>query len=140
MNHVEISNLGVDTIIKSMSTASFARTRIRGTDGIHHDHARMTAENLPDGTYTPEASLWRAVLAQAVSDATWVDPTPGEPIPANKRDMSRDYCRWSLLQERAKAQAWLLGGGIDFLYVCEMAGFEPGYVRRCARRLLGGCS
>ncbi len=67
-------------------------------------------------------SLWRSVITQALMDA------------GSESKKSEN--------KRAKHEAisWLLGGGEEFLTVCEMAEMCPDYVMRKAKEAIGrGC-
>ena len=68
-----------------------------------------------------EAALWRAVILQALQDA----------VNRSRKAEARFH--------RTQAQAWL-SGGKEFVYVCDLALLDPGYVRRMAKRALArGC-
>lgn len=71
--------------------------------------------------HTPEAALWRAVVTQAVMDASWKQTGKHETV--GDSVLNRD-----------KARAWLLGNSKDFREVCFMAGFDPDAVRESAQR------
>jgi hypothetical protein len=80
--------------------------------------------------YGPETALWRAVISQAVSDATAIwRPRKGM---ANGKPMEMAT---KAKRERDEARDWLLKGGKDFQRVCHMAGLEPTAVQREARML-----
>lgn len=65
----------------------------------------------------PELALWRAVVAQALSDAC---------APTN----------WGTSKlERDNARGWLLNDSRDFRRVCEFASLDPDAVRESAERL-----
>lgn len=70
----------------------------------------------PDRDYDPgaadaERQLWGAVIWRAVSDAVW----PGVGAEARfHRDQAREWFRF---------------GGKDFRLVCELAGFDPDFIR-----------
>lgn len=69
-----------------------------------------------------EAVLWRAVIMQAVVDAA-------------NRSLNPEAS-----YQRHEAVAWLTGRSRDFVMVCDLAGLDPGYVRRMAQKALrGGC-
>lgn len=101
------------------------------------DGVRMEADRTPE--IEPETRLWVAVLRQTFADAMWADPTPGALVTAEQRRLlgHGGSTRYESILERAKSRDWLLHCHADFIYVCEMAGFEPTYVRRKARELLG---
>ena len=65
--------------------------------------------------------MWRAVVTQAVLDASWKQ--------TGKHESVRDNVVY-----RDKARAWLLGDSKDFRDVCFMAGFDPDAVRESAQR------
>ena len=67
---------------------------------------------------SPELYLWRAVVAQAIVDAT--EPPPGRPGHARTRDEARE---------------WLLSNSPDFRKVCELALLDPAAVRDRAEQL-----
>ena len=71
--------------------------------------------------HTPEAAMWRAVVTQAVLDASW------------KRTGKHENVRDNVVN-RDKARAWLLGDSKDFRDVCFMAGYDPDAVRESAQR------
>lgn len=71
-------------------------------------------------SHAPERQLWCAVIGRGVQDATdRAGPSPGTP----QRQRIRD-----------EAQRWFSRNGEDFRFACEMAGYDPDYVRR---RVLG---
>ncbi len=63
-------------------------------------------------------SLWRAVILQAVIDA----------CSRSKKKVNKI--------ERKKAQSWLLDMSDDFISVCNMANYNPHYVRRKAKEIM----
>ena len=71
--------------------------------------------------HTPEAKLWRAVVTQAVIDASWKQT--GKHASVDDSVLNRD-----------RARAWLLGNSADFRHVCSMAGFDADAVRESAQR------
>ena len=78
---------------------------------------------------TGETALWRAVIAQAIHDATLGRHRPGarrrrRPTP---RPLSAERRR-----QRDTARDWLLGGGHDFRRVCLLADLDPLAVRAVA--------
>lgn len=84
---------------------------------------------------SPETELWRAVIAQAISDATaTVRPKHGKasisPDKAKAKQVISDAMR-----ERDHAREWLLGDSRDFREVCNLAGLDPEAVRERAQRL-----
>ncbi|MBF0146754.1 MAG: hypothetical protein HQL84_11730 [Magnetococcales bacterium] len=63
---------------------------------------------------TPEQKLWIAVLETAVEDAlTHKDP-----------------------DEKEAARKWFREGGSHFKFVCDLADFDPDYVRKQVMRLI----
>ncbi len=74
------------------------------------------SERLTEG----ERHLWVQVLLQAALDAR------------------REYwARYSSIDGRS-ALDWFVAGGRDFREVCELAGFDPVYVRERTLKALGG--
>lgn len=65
-----------------------------------------------------ERSMWRAVITQALMDASSNSKKPEN------------------LKARREARNWLRGNNEDFLYICELADMDPQYVRRKARLAL----
>lgn len=61
---------------------------------------------------TPEQKLWQTVVILALTEATAVDPYGQE-----------------RQQAKREADAWLRRGGKDFRMVCDLAGFDPRFVR-----------
>ena len=72
---------------------------------------------------TGESALWRAVLAQALHDAT-TGPRRGH---GSARPFSAERARM-----RDRARDWLLGDGRDFPRVCDLAGLDALAVRAAA--------
>jgi len=71
-----------------------------------------------DNKLIPERAVWCAVLERAFYDMA---------------------CRTQSGQaHRRRAQAFLLNNRQDFTLVGEMAGVEPGFVRKCARLMANG--
>lgn len=66
-----------------------------------------------------EESLWKAVLTQALMDAT---------ATCNKAD---------LYYYKVEAMRWLNGNSADFQDVCIRAGFDPVIVRAAAKKAIG---
>ena len=64
--------------------------------------------------------LWRAVFAQAIMDAK-----------SRRTKRGYDFIRHSAI-------SWLLENQRDFKTVCEFAGIEPDYLRRCVREAQKG--
>lgn len=65
-----------------------------------------------------EPGLWRAVITQALMDASSHSSKPGTS------------------KHKADAIEWLKGETDDFLYVCDQAGLDPDYVRERAQEAL----
>tara|TARA_R100000278_G_C5436390_1_gene152072 strand:+ start:8 stop:307 length:300 start_codon:yes stop_codon:yes gene_type:complete len=63
---------------------------------------------------SPERILWKAVLATAVKDALKTQGVGGWISPADK----------------TLARQWFLFPNIGFYRVCEMAGYEPHFVKK----------
>jgi hypothetical protein len=61
-----------------------------------------------------ERALWRAVITQALMDAS-----------SHSQKMELKY-------EKSQALCWLTGNSEDFRSVCENAGFDPLYIRQQA--------
>lgn len=70
---------------------------------------------------SPERAMWRAVISQAVIDASWTRTGKHE-NPDDSR-LNRD-----------QARAWLLGNSRDFRHVCYLADLDPDAVRDSALR------
>ena len=70
---------------------------------------------------SPERDMWRAVVSQAVLDASWRQTGKHE-----NPDDSRLH--------RDQARAWLLGNSKDFRHVCSLADLDPDAVRESAMR------
>jgi hypothetical protein len=75
-----------------------------------------------------EVALWRAVIDQAITDAT-LGLLKGEP---GRKKQARPSVERMI--HRDQARTWLLGMGKDFREVCSMALLEPDAVRAAARR------
>lgn len=71
--------------------------------------------------HSPEVELWKAVVTQAVIDASWHQTGKHESVGDS-------------IVNRDQARAWLLGNSTDFRNVCTMAGFDPDAVRESAQR------
>jgi hypothetical protein len=72
----------------------------------------------PYNTVRGETAVWVAVITQAMMDAM-----------SNARSSEALY-------HKHEATAWLTGNSKDFITVCHLAGMDPGYVRRKAKRAL----
>jgi hypothetical protein len=64
----------------------------------------------------PQQALWRAVVDQAIADAS-----------------GRSNCKPF---ERTNARDWLLTPNRNFSYVCALADLEPDYVRKLAHKAI----
>lgn len=86
----------------------------------------------------PEVFLWRAVITQAIVDAT-IDARPRKGKRASTGTVySLNQIRrrhGENLRNRARARTWLLNGGKDFEEVCHMAMVDPEAVRSRAQAL-----
>lgn len=81
---------------------------------INHLSAQRTLGSFADH----EPGLWRAVITQALMDAS----------SNSRKSESR--------RTREDALKWLLSNSSDFEAVCDNAGFDPGYIRRRAKEAL----
>ncbi|MBS0236261.1 MAG: hypothetical protein JSS50_02855 [Proteobacteria bacterium] len=63
-------------------------------------------------------ALWRAVIMQALLDATRVSKKTEEKM------------------HKKQAIKWLRANSINFLLICDRAELDPAYVRRCSRKVL----
>lgn len=69
-----------------------------------------------------ERSLWRAVIVQMLEDAS------------NNSQKDED------IYNRDVARHWLTSGSQDFYMVCDLAGFDVGYLKRNVKKaLLNNC-
>ena len=85
---------------------------------FHHLLGTDNAENHVRG----ERAIWRAVILQALEDA------------ASRSKKVKDKFN------KDQAIHWLTHKNADFDHVCDLAGFEPSYVRRKVKRALqNGC-
>ena len=73
------------------------RDEIEGNDSLH--------------PHSGEQSLWRAVITQALMDAS-----------SKSKKMEMKY-------EKSQALCWITGYGEDFKTVCDFAGYAPDYIR-----------
>jgi hypothetical protein len=88
----------------------------------------------------PEVKLWRAVLLQAIEDATFrykpkkrkkkMTPEEWERVTAARAEARRNAKR-----EQTTARDWLLGFSRDFRLVCSLAGVDPEAVHDRAKKL-----
>ena len=85
----------------------------------------------------PEVAMWRAVIAQAIADATAVVrprlAKDGRAV-KDRQNEARTYMS-EAIRERDKARAWLTGNSKDFRDVCAMAMLDAAAVRDSALRL-----
>ena len=104
---------GLHTATSANSSGAGAGT-IAGSDAYLNDQPYNTARR--------EQALWRAVIVQALMDASC----------GSKKQEAQ--------QAKQEAIVWLRGNSKDFMTVCYYAGFEPDYVRRMVRDALErGC-
>ena len=101
---------------KFLETDVFRSTPDRPRQRIYSPHS-PTDNDHPD-RMSGEQKLWRAVIAQALSDATSQSHKPE----------ARYF--------RQQAEAWLTGFSRDFHEVCACAGVNPAYIRSKARQAL----
>jgi hypothetical protein len=85
-----------------------------GRSGATH----TDTEQEPFDPVRGERAVWRAVIVQALMDASC----------QSKKKESQ--------QAREESLVWLRGRSVDFATVCYYAGFEPEYVRRMIRGCL----
>lgn len=85
----------------------------------------------------PETALWRAVIVQAIEDATSRDrpEKPDEKGIDRKLRNAREAGRAVALHERNSARIWLLRNSADFREVCHLALLDPDAVREQAQAL-----
>lgn len=67
---------------------------------------------------TPEQTLWQEVVIQAVIDALWAG---NEFTPRGTYAPAATY--------RGQASAWIEGNSENYRFACEMAGFDPDFLR-----------
>lgn len=82
-----------------------------------------------DGQDTPEVHLFRAVIVQAMSDATMTLPT----LPA--RTTKQDSHRVENQREQRDARAFLTGNSSHFRMICEFAMLDPAAIRDTALKM-----
>ncbi len=98
--------------------------------------AQETSPNLfpdttTDGLSMGEMALWRAVVEQALRDATFgLHRSVREP---NQEPDEENHVHARL------ARRWLLSGGEDFRTVCDLADLDPTAVRAAAVRTMDAC-
>ena len=81
-----------------------------------------TETGVPIMAVKGERALWRAVITQALMDAS-----------SNSKKMELKY-------EKSQALCWLSAFSEDFRCVCDHAGFDPVYVRtQAVEALKRGC-
>jgi hypothetical protein len=93
------------------------------TSSKHSKQQKRKPQNISwfDGPYDSvrgESALWVAVITQAMMDALSRSGNP------------------EAMYHKHEATEWLTGNGKDFVEVCLLAGFDPDYVRRKAKRAL----
>jgi hypothetical protein len=96
------------------------------TDFDFDPSEKVSAVSIPrTESTTPEELLWIAVLGQIVDDATHSTCKVGE----------RMTVRAEVEARHARAQVFASIGTTaeDFNQVCDMAGFDPSFVRRCIK-------
>lgn len=82
----------------------------------------------------PERKLWAAVILQAIKDALWVDPDPSGPP---NEGLTNGLRRIDWVRIRDEALVWLIYDEVGFKRACDLAGFDPDYLRRKVRAFLG---
>ncbi|MEI8394906.1 MAG: hypothetical protein WCF85_09240 [Rhodospirillaceae bacterium] len=80
---------------------------------------------MTDAPLTGEMALWRAVVLQALQDATLGMHNPTSRKPRRPSASHRAHAH--------VAREWLLGGGAQLHRVCDMAGLDPEAVRATAK-------
>lgn len=86
-----------------------------------HPSHRGTIFDNTDTRHDPvkgEKAMWVAVITQAMMDAL------------SRSNKSEDS------YQRHEAIQWLTGGSKDFRTVCQLAGFDPDYIRKKAKQCL----
>lgn len=85
----------------------------------------------------PEVALWRAVIAQAIEDATirTLQDADLDGITEPRKKKSRQAAIVEATHLRDTARAWLLRNSADFRRVCYMAQLDPDAVRERAQAL-----
>ena len=85
----------------------------------------------------PEVALWRAVIAQAIEDATArsISEADLQNIPDSKKRHARRLAAGLKLHERSQARAWLLNNSKEFREVCSLALLDPDAVRDRAQKM-----
>ncbi len=81
--------------------------------------------DMTDVLPTGETALWRAVVLQALQDATLGMHNPTSRKPRKPSASHRAHAR--------SARSWLLGGGAHLHRVCDMAGLDPDAVHATAK-------
>jgi hypothetical protein len=83
---------------------------------------------------SPEVHLWRAVIAQAIYDATMKSRPRREDNPG----VTRAQLSEAMMQNQAnqiEARQWLTSNDHDFREVCQMALLDPNAVHEIAMRM-----
>lgn len=88
-----------------------------------------------EGNGTPEVHLWRAVITQAIGDATLILHPPKMTEGKEKAFYFLEKAMKENIRERDKARDWLLGNSRNFRTACEMAMLDPDAVREAAEEL-----
>lgn len=86
--------------------------------------------------HVPELALWRAVIAQALDDATLGNLHLAGGAESHLPSSGDPYAVRTKLSEMTRARNWFERFGRDFHEVCELAGVVPDRVRRAALRTI----
>ena len=97
----------------SSSLRSYANSYSKDSDFEHDDSGSEPIK---------EESLWQAVILQAIADASCA--------PLNQKTR----------KEKTQAIIWFSMTNKDFLFVCEMAGIDPGYIIHNVKKVIKSCS
>ncbi len=84
---------------------------------IHPPHSLYDTLPAYSQAHSPETRLWRAVVMQALSD---IRASKGVGLHGNH------------------ALSWVLYPSRDFSFVCDLAGYDPHFIRRTAKKLVQG--
>ena len=89
----------------------------------------MQSMQLKTGNYTEdEIKLWRAVVLQALLDASNI----------GIKSIHPSWPEWKRVQIRDEARLWFKKGETDFEDVCHLAQLDPYFVRKFAMRAIRG--
>jgi hypothetical protein len=102
-------------ISKSMGSLIEATNSIRAENPENKILLQETQDAKPIDQCT---ALWRAVIMQALVDAT-----------TNYKKRDYKYIK-------AQARSWLAGNSDDFYEVCELANYEPSYLKKMIKKVL----